>query len=51
MQQAIIHCFNDLKIKEFHYHEHEGDWLNLDYTSRRPGGPYVNNKVYALIEL
>jgi len=52
MQQAIIHCFNELKIKEFHYHEHEGEfWLNLDYTAHRPGGPYINNKVYALIEL
>jgi transglutaminase-like putative cysteine protease len=51
-QQAIIHCFHELKIKEFHYHEHEGEyWLNLDYTAHRPGGPYMNDKVYALIEL
>lgn len=51
MQQAIIHCFSDLKIKEFHYHENNGEyWLNLDYTAKRPGGPYMNDKVYALIE-
>ena len=52
IQQAIIHCFKDSKIKEFHYHEHNGQfWLNLDYTARRPGGAYLNDKVYALIEL
>ena len=51
MQQAIIHCFRDLKIKEFHYHENKGEyWINLDYTARRPGGPYMNDIVYAFIE-
>lgn len=51
MQQTIIHCFRDLNIKEFHYHENEGEyWINLDYTARRPGGPYMNDQVYALIE-
>lgn len=50
-QQAIIHCFQDLKIREFHYHENKGEyWINLDYTARRPGGPYLNDKVYAFIE-
>ena len=51
VQQAIIHCFNGLKIKEFHFHESNGEyWLNLDYTAYRPGGPYMNDQVYALIE-
>ncbi len=51
MQSAIIHCFRDLKIKEFHYHENQGAyWINLDYTARRPGGPYMNDMVIAFIE-
>ena len=51
IRQAIIHLFSNLKIREFHYHENNGHyWLNLDYTAHRPGGPYLNNKVYALIE-
>lgn len=52
IQQAVIHMFSDIKIKEFYYHENQGDyWLNLDYTAHRPGGPYMNDQVYALIEL
>ncbi|MEJ7739793.1 MAG: transglutaminase-like domain-containing protein [Chitinophagaceae bacterium] len=52
MQQAISHLFTEVDIKEFHYHENEGNyWLNLDYTARHPGGPYMNDKVYALIDL
>ena len=51
VQEAIIRIFKEYKIKEFHFHENNGFyWLNLDYTARYPGGPYVNNKVYALIE-
>ena len=51
-RQAILHLFKNLKIKEFHYHENEGNyWLNLDYTAHRPGGPYLNDKVYAFIEI
>ncbi|MBC8034482.1 MAG: transglutaminase domain-containing protein [Chitinophagaceae bacterium] len=51
MQSAIIQCFKDLKIREFHYHENEGEyWINLDYTAQRPGGPYMNDNVYAFIE-
>lgn len=50
-QEAIIKIFKEYKIKEFHYHENNGFyWLNLDYTARHPGGPYLNDKVYALIE-
>jgi transglutaminase-like putative cysteine protease len=52
MQQAIIHLFQDQNIKEFHFHENKGEyWINLDYTARFPGGPYLNNQVYATIEL
>lgn len=51
-RQAILHLFKNLKIKEFYYHEAEGNyWLNLDYTAHRPGGPYLNDKVYAFIEI
>lgn len=51
-RQAILHLFRNLKIKEFHYHEIDGNyWLNLDYTAHRPGGPYLNDKVYAFIEI
>ncbi len=52
IQQAILHLFNDVKIREFYYHENDGHyWLNLDYTARRPGGRYLNDQVYSLIEL
>jgi hypothetical protein len=52
MQQAVVHLFKDQPIKEFYYHENQGEyWVNLDYTARHPGGPYMNDKVYALIEL
>jgi hypothetical protein len=52
MQQAIIHLFKNQTIKEFHFHENKGEyWINLDYTARHPGGPYMNNQVYATIEL
>lgn len=51
IQQAIIHLFNNQKITEFYFHENKGEhWLNLDYTAHHPGGRYLNDKVYALIE-
>jgi hypothetical protein len=51
VQQAIIQLFSNQRIREFHYHENNGQyWLNLDYTARRPGGPYVNDKIRALVE-
>lgn len=50
-QEAIIRVFKEYRIREFHYHENNGSyWLNLDYTARHPGGPYINDRVYALIE-
>ncbi|UCJ06884.1 transglutaminase-like domain-containing protein [Chitinophaga pendula] len=52
MKQAIITLFPHPPVKEIYYHEMKGEyWINLDYTARRPGGPYMNDKVYALIEL
>lgn len=52
MKQAIITLFPKPVVKEIYYHELKGAyWINLDYTARHPGGPYMNDKVYALIEL
>ncbi|WP_217604720.1 transglutaminase-like domain-containing protein [Chitinophaga sp. GbtcB8] len=52
MKQAIITLFPRPAVKEIYYHEMKGMyWINLDYTARHPGGPYMNDKVYALIEL
>lgn len=52
MKQAIITLFPKPAVKEVYYHELKGEyWINLDYTARHPGGPYMNDKVYALIEL
>ncbi|MBP1651117.1 MAG: transglutaminase domain protein [Bacteroidetes bacterium] len=52
MKQAIITLFPHPSIKEVHYHEMKGEyWINLDYSARHPGGPYLNDKVYALIEI
>lgn len=52
MKQAIVHLFTGRPIKELYYHEMKGEyWINLDYTARHPGGYYLNDKVYALIEL
>ncbi|NLR79149.1 transglutaminase domain-containing protein [Chitinophaga eiseniae] len=51
-KQAIITLFPKPAVKEIYYHELKGEyWINLDYTARHPGGPYMNDKVYALIEL
>lgn len=52
MKQAIVTLFPKPMVKEIYYHELKGEyWINLDYTARHPGGPYMNDKVYALIEL
>lgn len=52
MKQAIITLFPRPAVKQIYYHEMKGEyWINLDYTARHPGGPYMNDKVYALIEL
>jgi hypothetical protein len=52
MQQAIIQLFREEKITELHYHEHGGEyWINLDYSARHPGGPYLNDKLRLMIDL
>ena len=51
MQQAIVQLFKSETIKELHYHEHNGEyWINLDYSARHPGGPYLNDKLRLMIE-
>lgn len=51
-QQAIIQMFSDYRISGIYYHENNGEyWINLDYTARYPGGPYMNDKVKLVIDL
>jgi hypothetical protein len=51
MQQAIVQLFKNEKISELHYHEHNGEyWINLDYSARHPGGPYLNDRLRLMIE-
>ena len=51
MQQAIIQLFGEEQIHGLNYHENNGEyWINLDYTARYPGGPYMGDKVLLLIE-
>ena len=52
IQQAIVQMFNDQRIKNIFYHENNGEyWINLDYTARHPGGPYMNDRLKLLIDL
>lgn len=52
MQQAIVQLFKGETIKELHFHEHDGEfWINLDYSARHPGGPYLNDKLRLMIDL
>lgn len=52
MQQAIIQLFRDVKVNKIYYHEHNDEyWINLDYTARHPGGPYLNEDVKYIISL
>lgn len=51
MQEAITHLFATEGFKGLYYREELGHyWINLDYTARHPGGPYVDNKAYAVVE-
>ncbi|PZP41742.1 MAG: transglutaminase [Pseudopedobacter saltans] len=51
-QQAIIQMFSNYQITGIYYHENNGEyWINLDYTARYPGGPYMNDKVKLVIDL
>ena len=52
MQQAVIHLFGNEAIDNMYYHEQNGQyWINLDYTARYPGGPYVSETAYAIINI
>jgi len=49
-QAAIIQFFGNQTIDRIYYHENDGEyWLNLDYTARYPGGPYMNDNVKLVI--
>lgn len=51
MQSAILLLFGKEVDGNIYYHEQNGQyWLNLDYTARHPGGPYVNEKAFAIID-
>lgn len=52
IQQAVIHLFGEEAIDNMYYHEQGGEyWINLDYTARYPGGPYLSEKAYAIIDV
>lgn len=51
MQSAITDLFADQPFTGLYYREENGQyWINLDYSARHPGGPYVSNKAYAVVE-
>lgn len=51
MQTAITELFSDQPFTGLYYREENGEyWINLDYSARHPGGPYVDNKAYAVVE-
>ena len=51
IQDAVILMFGDDVKGNIFFHEQEGKyWLNLDYSARYPGGPYVNQKAFAIFE-
>ena len=51
MQQAVVQLFDEQHVKNIYYHENNGEyWINLDYTAKHPGGPYMNDKLKLLID-
>lgn len=47
---AIMSLFSKEVKGNIYYHEENGSyWLNLDYSARHPGGPYVSDKAFAII--
>lgn len=51
MQQAIVQLFKNEKISVLHFHEFDGKyWINLDYSARHPGGPYLSDKLRLIID-
>jgi len=50
-QSAILQLYSQENLTGLYYREENGEyWLNLDYSARYPGGPYANNKAYAVVE-
>jgi hypothetical protein len=51
IQAAITELFADQPFTGLYYREENGQyWINLDYSASHPGGPYVDNKAYAVVE-
>jgi hypothetical protein len=51
MQHAIADLFPEQTLSGLYYREENGQyWINLDYSARHPGGPYTDNKAYAVVE-
>lgn len=51
LKESILHLFGDKQIKELSYHIRDGQyWINLDYTAAYPGGPYLSDTAYAIVE-
>jgi hypothetical protein len=51
IQQAVVQLFDEQKVKNIYYHENAGEyWINMDYTARHPGGPYMNDRLKLMIE-
>lgn len=47
---AIMTLFSREVRGNIYYHEENGQyWLNLDYSAKHPGGPYVSDKAFAII--
>jgi energy-coupling factor transporter transmembrane protein EcfT len=44
---------NESKTKTIHYHidEHNKIWLNLDYTAKYPGGPFMSKEILGELTL
>jgi len=44
---------NESKDKEIHYHidERGNIWLNLDYTAKYPGGPFMKEEILGALTL
>jgi hypothetical protein len=52
INSAIMNLFSKEVKSNIYYHEQDGVyWLNLDYSARHPGGPYVSEKAFAIINL
>lgn len=51
LKSAIMELFQkDRPQGLFYREENDSYWINLDYSAPYPGGPYANNKAYAVEE-